>query len=105
MGETVAEKTVDTLQKAQTKSMQHAAADTSMFALLCCQLTQELQLFEEIMQSFDEQFLLTFQRIRALDIEPTLMFFGQAIEGNTDLEEDGLPDIVVRSEGMTTVLR
>lgn len=57
------------------------------------------------MQSFDEQFLLTFQRIRAMDVEPTLRFFGQAIDGNTDLEEDGLPDIVVRSEGMTTVLR
>lgn len=99
MGEIVAEKT---LQKAQTKRMQHAAADTSMFALLCCQLTQELQLFEEIMRSFDEQFLLTFQRIRAMDVEPTLRFFGQAIDGNTHLE---LPDIVVRSEGMTTVLR
>lgn len=40
-----------------------------------------------------------------MDVEPTLRFFGQAIEGNTDLEEDGLPDIAVRSEGMTTVLR
>lgn len=34
-----------------------------------------------------------------------MRFFGQAIDGDIDLGEDGLPDIVVGSQGMAVVLR
>ncbi|KAK2815604.1 hypothetical protein Q5P01_026071 [Channa striata] len=33
------------------------------------------------------------------------LFFGQAIVGNIDLEDDGLPDIVIGSQGKAVVLR
>ena len=36
---------------------------------------------------------------------PELRFFGQAIDGDIDLGEDGLPDIVVGSQGMAIILR
>ncbi|XP_040002029.1 integrin alpha-L-like [Xiphias gladius] len=45
------------------------------------------------------------QRIRGKEIEPWLRFFGQAIHGDIDLEEDGLPDIVIGSQGTAVVLR
>ncbi len=38
-------------------------------------------------------------------IKPGLRFFGQAIDGDIDLGEDGLPDIVIGSQGTTVVLR
>ncbi|XP_029293609.1 integrin alpha-X [Cottoperca gobio] len=45
------------------------------------------------------------QRIMGQKIKPGLRFFGQAIDGDIDLGEDGLPDIVVGSQGMAVVLR
>ncbi|XP_044044756.1 integrin alpha-D [Siniperca chuatsi] len=45
------------------------------------------------------------QRIMGQKIIPELRFFGQAIDGGIDLGEDGLPDIVVGSQGMAVVLR
>ncbi|XP_073333208.1 integrin alpha-L-like [Pagrus major] len=45
------------------------------------------------------------QRILGKEIQPGLRFFGQAIYGEIDLGEDGLPDIVVGSQGMAVVLR
>ncbi|XP_059184742.1 integrin alpha-L-like isoform X1 [Centropristis striata] len=45
------------------------------------------------------------QKIRGLDIKPELRFFGHAIDGDFDLGEDGIPDIVVGSQGMAVVLR
>ncbi|XP_031723040.1 integrin alpha-L isoform X1 [Anarrhichthys ocellatus] len=45
------------------------------------------------------------QRIMGQQIKPGLRFFGQAIDGDIDLGEDGLPDIVVGSQGSAVVLR
>ncbi|KAM9792574.1 integrin alpha-M [Neosynchiropus ocellatus] len=45
------------------------------------------------------------QRIRGRNMSPGLRFFGQAIDGEIDLGEDGLPDIVVGSQGAVIVLR
>ncbi|KAF7666949.1 hypothetical protein LDENG_00083350 [Lucifuga dentata] len=45
------------------------------------------------------------QRIMGWKIKPELRFFGQAIDGNIDLDEDGLTDIVVGSYGAAVVLR
>ncbi|XP_034739034.1 integrin alpha-M-like [Etheostoma cragini] len=45
------------------------------------------------------------QRIMGQKIKPGLRFFGQAIAGNIDLGKDGLPDIVVGSQGTAVVLR
>ncbi|XP_019121695.1 integrin alpha-L [Larimichthys crocea] len=45
------------------------------------------------------------QRIMGQKIKPGLRFFGQAIAGEIDLGEDGLPDIVIGSQGMAVVLR
>ncbi|TKS69297.1 Integrin alpha-L CD11 antigen-like family member A [Collichthys lucidus] len=45
------------------------------------------------------------QRIIGQKIKPGLRFFGQAIAGEIDLGEDGLPDIVIGSQGMAVVLR
>uniref|UniRef100_A0A8C2WYR7 VWFA domain-containing protein n=1 Tax=Cyclopterus lumpus TaxID=8103 RepID=A0A8C2WYR7_CYCLU len=45
------------------------------------------------------------QRIMGQKIKPVLRFFGQAIDGHIDLGEDGLPDIVVGSQGAAVVLR
>ncbi|XP_040002025.1 integrin alpha-D [Xiphias gladius] len=45
------------------------------------------------------------QRIRGKEIKPGLRFFGQAIHGDIDLGEDGLPDIVIGSQGTAVVLR
>ncbi|XP_054460569.1 integrin alpha-D [Anoplopoma fimbria] len=45
------------------------------------------------------------QRIMGQKIKPGLRFFGQAIDGNIDLGDDGLPDIVVGSQGAAVVLR
>ena len=39
------------------------------------------------------------------DINPGLRFFGQAIDGNIDLGDDGLSDIVIGSQGKAVVLR
>ncbi|KAM9314473.1 integrin alpha-M [Pholidichthys leucotaenia] len=44
------------------------------------------------------------QEIRGKSIKPGIRFFGQAIDGNIDLSEDGLPDIVVGSQGFAVVL-
>ena len=48
---------------------------------------------------------LLFQRIMGKDINPGLRFFGQAIDGNIDLGDDGLSDIVIGSQGKAVVLR
>uniref|UniRef100_A0A8D3E145 VWFA domain-containing protein n=1 Tax=Scophthalmus maximus TaxID=52904 RepID=A0A8D3E145_SCOMX len=45
------------------------------------------------------------QRIMGQEVEPGLRFFGQAINGGIDLGEDGLPDIVIGSQGAAVVLR
>lgn len=45
------------------------------------------------------------QRIRGQKVQPGLRFFGQAIDGDIDLGEDGLPDIVIGSQGAAVVLR
>ncbi|XP_032390957.1 integrin alpha-M isoform X2 [Etheostoma spectabile] len=45
------------------------------------------------------------QRIMGEKIKPGLRFFGQSIAGNIDLGKDGLPDIVVGSQGTAVVLR
>uniref|UniRef100_A0A3Q2Q3N0 Integrin alpha-L n=1 Tax=Fundulus heteroclitus TaxID=8078 RepID=A0A3Q2Q3N0_FUNHE len=45
------------------------------------------------------------QRIRGADFHPRLRFFGQAINGDIDLGDDQLPDIVVGSKGSAVVLR
>uniref|UniRef100_A0A3Q3MM12 Integrin alpha-L-like n=1 Tax=Labrus bergylta TaxID=56723 RepID=A0A3Q3MM12_9LABR len=44
------------------------------------------------------------QKIMGKNIQPGLRFFGQAIDGAMDLGDDGLPDIVVGSQGMAVVL-
>ncbi|CAJ1053080.1 LOW QUALITY PROTEIN: integrin alpha-M [Xyrichtys novacula] len=44
------------------------------------------------------------QRIMGQKINSKLRFFGQAIDGDIDLGEDGLTDIVVGSQGMAVVL-
>ncbi len=49
--------------------------------------------------------LLIFQRIIGRKINFRLRLFGQAIDGNIDLGGDGLPDIVVGSQGAAVVLR
>ncbi|XP_026159746.1 integrin alpha-M [Mastacembelus armatus] len=45
------------------------------------------------------------QRIMGRKFTPEPRFFGQAIDGGMDLGEDGLPDIVIGSQGMAVVLR
>ncbi|XP_035992986.1 integrin alpha-L-like [Fundulus heteroclitus] len=45
------------------------------------------------------------QRITGADFSPRLRFFGQAINGDIDLGDDRLPDIVVGSKGSAVVLR
>uniref|UniRef100_A0A671TMD9 VWFA domain-containing protein n=1 Tax=Sparus aurata TaxID=8175 RepID=A0A671TMD9_SPAAU len=45
------------------------------------------------------------QRILGKAIQPGLRFFGQSMYGKIDLGEDGLPDIVVGSQGMAVVFR
>ncbi|KAI4832766.1 hypothetical protein KUCAC02_015715 [Chaenocephalus aceratus] len=45
------------------------------------------------------------QRIIGHKIDATLRFFGQSIDGDIDLGEDELPDIVVGSQGIVVVLR
>ncbi|XP_059199834.1 integrin alpha-M-like [Centropristis striata] len=45
------------------------------------------------------------QRIMGQNIHPGLRFFGQSIDGDIDLGEDGLPDLVVGSQGTAVVLR
>ncbi|XP_070775265.1 integrin alpha-L [Enoplosus armatus] len=45
------------------------------------------------------------QRIMGQKINLGMRFFGQAIDGDIDLGEDGLPDIVVGSQGTAVVLR
>ncbi|XP_028451723.1 integrin alpha-M isoform X2 [Perca flavescens] len=45
------------------------------------------------------------QRIMGQEIMSGLRFFGQAIAGDIDLGQDGLPDIVVGSQGTAVVLR
>uniref|UniRef100_A0AAQ5YWQ5 VWFA domain-containing protein n=1 Tax=Amphiprion ocellaris TaxID=80972 RepID=A0AAQ5YWQ5_AMPOC len=49
-------------------------------------------------------FLLS-QRIMGARIDPGMRFFGQAIDGDIDLGQDKLPDIVVGSQGAAFVLR
>ncbi|XP_041640847.1 integrin alpha-D [Cheilinus undulatus] len=44
------------------------------------------------------------QRIMGQKINSELRFFGQAIDGDIDLGKDGLPDIVVGSQGKAVVL-
>lgn len=48
---------------------------------------------------------LLLQRIMGQKIKPDLRFFGQSIDGDIDLGEDGLTDIVVGSYGAAVVLR
>lgn len=45
------------------------------------------------------------QRIGGENVQPQLRFFGQAIDGDMDLGEDGLPDLVIGSQGAAVVLR
>uniref|UniRef100_A0A7N6B9M9 VWFA domain-containing protein n=1 Tax=Anabas testudineus TaxID=64144 RepID=A0A7N6B9M9_ANATE len=45
------------------------------------------------------------QRIMGQRIKPGLRLFGQAIDGTIDMGEDGLPDIVIGSQGTAVVLR
>ncbi|KAM3624674.1 uncharacterized protein V6R79_026459 [Siganus canaliculatus] len=45
------------------------------------------------------------QRILGRNIDHSFRFFGQDIDGGIDLGEDGLPDIVVGSQGNVVVLR
>ncbi|XP_040043368.2 integrin alpha-M [Gasterosteus aculeatus] len=45
------------------------------------------------------------QRIMGQDLDSGLRFFGQAIDGDMDLGEDGLPDIAVGSQGAVVVVR
>ncbi|XP_030280885.1 integrin alpha-M-like [Sparus aurata] len=45
------------------------------------------------------------QRILGKEIQPGLRFFGQSMYGKIDLGDDGLPDIVVGSQGMAVVFR
>ncbi|KAK5602537.1 hypothetical protein CRENBAI_009745 [Crenichthys baileyi] len=45
------------------------------------------------------------QRITGAEFPPGLRFFGQSINGNIDLGDDSLPDIVVGSQGAVVVLR
>ncbi|KAG7486286.1 hypothetical protein JOB18_028599 [Solea senegalensis] len=45
------------------------------------------------------------QRISAQEINPRLRLFGQAIDGGIDLGEDGLPDVVIGSQGTAVCLR
>ncbi|XP_023135745.2 integrin alpha-D isoform X2 [Amphiprion ocellaris] len=45
------------------------------------------------------------QRIMGARIDPGMRFFGQAIDGDIDLGQDKLPDIVVGSQGAAFVLR
>ncbi|KAM6940479.1 integrin alpha-L-like [Xenentodon cancila] len=45
------------------------------------------------------------QRIAGEKFNPAMRFFGQAIDGHIDLGDDGLPDIVVGSQGAAVVLR
>ncbi|XP_014849188.1 PREDICTED: integrin alpha-L-like [Poecilia mexicana] len=45
------------------------------------------------------------QRITGAQFDPGLRFFGQSINGDIDLGEDQLPDIVVGSQGAAVVLR
>lgn len=45
------------------------------------------------------------QKILGQKIQPQLKFFGQAIDGGIDLRDDGLPDIVIGSQGAAVVLR
>lgn len=45
------------------------------------------------------------QRITGQTMKPVLRFFGQAIDGHVDLGDDGLPDLVVGSQGAAVVLR
>ncbi|KAK5866566.1 hypothetical protein PBY51_020749 [Eleginops maclovinus] len=45
------------------------------------------------------------QKIIGHKINPGLRFFGQSIDGDIDLGEDLLPDIVLGSQGMVVVLR
>ncbi|XP_071772136.2 integrin alpha-X [Centroberyx gerrardi] len=45
------------------------------------------------------------QRIMGGKLQPELQFFGQAVDGKIDLDDDGLTDIVVGSHGGALVLR
>ncbi|XP_071396311.1 integrin alpha-L-like [Centroberyx affinis] len=45
------------------------------------------------------------QRIMGGEILPGLQFFGQAVDGKIDLDDDGLTDIVVGSQGVALSLR
>ncbi|XP_028264897.1 integrin alpha-M [Parambassis ranga] len=45
------------------------------------------------------------QRIEGEAVQSGIRFFGQAIDGSMDLEDDRLPDIVVGSQGTAVVLR
>ncbi|XP_060942973.1 integrin alpha-M-like [Limanda limanda] len=45
------------------------------------------------------------QRIMGQEIRHEMRFFGQAIDGGIDLGEDGLPDILIGSQGIAVVLR
>ncbi|XP_029948934.1 integrin alpha-M isoform X2 [Salarias fasciatus] len=45
------------------------------------------------------------QRIMGATVNPGRRFFGQAISGDLDLGQDGLPDVVVGSQGAAVVLR
>lgn len=48
---------------------------------------------------------LIFQKILGEKVASELRYFGQAIDGELDLGEDGLPDIVVGSQGKVIVLK
>lgn len=46
-----------------------------------------------------------FQRITGKEVTPGIKFFGQAIDGAIDLGGNGLPDIVIGSQGAAVVFR
>ncbi|XP_036069753.1 integrin alpha-D isoform X2 [Oryzias melastigma] len=45
------------------------------------------------------------QRINGKSFQPEMRFFGLAVDGHGDLGNDGLPDVVVGSQGAAVVLR
>lgn len=48
---------------------------------------------------------IVFQRITADPANARIRFFGQAVDGQIDLGEDGLPDLVVGSRGAVFILK
>ncbi|KAI3352243.1 hypothetical protein L3Q82_005224 [Scortum barcoo] len=62
---------------------------------------------DHIIKRYDDKTIIRFVigRIMGEKIKTRLRFFGQAIDGDTDLGEDRLPDIVTGAQGTAVVLR